>query len=307
MFLTAIDPDDLPLSPGQMEEAREELRKRNITEEELIARLEQKGVDLDNIPPEELPAYQGIIMDTINELEAEKRAAETAEREKTGPPSLVRPAMVTPAMETIEQEVIRPQVVEEPSPEEERRMIYGHEPFTKQEIKVFRTTEGARAPDTYILGPGDQIRITIFGDSQADMLLEINSEGYIQPVETPQIYLKGLTITQARNMLSQRLSQFYSFRSDQFALTIQTARTITVNIFGESQQKGSFTMSALNMLLERSEVRPQAKTDLIFVERIQPNESVRSDIERTLQFDERIRLEDALSLAGGINPTAADT
>lgn len=530
LFL-AVAADDLPLSPGQMQQVREELRSRNITEEELNQRLLQKGVNLEEIPPEELPAYQAIIMDTVNELEAEKRAAQAEEREETtDTPSIASPAIVRPATPTIEQEIVRPPVVEEPSLEqepileEETRMIYGHEPFASQEINVFRTTEGARAPDTYILGPGDQIRITIFGDSQADLLLEINSSGYIQPSETPQIYLKGLTIAQARSLLTQRLSQFYSFRPDQFALTIQTARTITVNVFGESRQRGSFTMSALNtafnalaaaggpteigsvrnirhirgnevkildvyafmhnpsiqfeydlqhndiiyipvsekvvritgavkrpkryeltqgetlrnlieyagginydtypdflqiervedgertlrewslsealrpgagivlqdgdivrlrqiekpleqyvevegavfydgrydlrqnptlnILLERAMVRPQAKTDLIFVERILTDESVRiipvrwdeishrgevfvleprdnvrifdqqryrdiatlrisgdvrNDIERTLQFDERIRLEDALSLAGGANPTAADT
>ncbi len=518
---------DIPLSPSQMEQVQQELRRRNVTEAELTERLKEKGIDLENIPPEELPNYQAIILDTVSELEAEKRAAERRAEpavEAVREPERVPDPSPEPATD-VEQirEVVVP-VADELTPEEERVLVYGHELFVGKDIGVFRTTEGARAPDTYILGPGDQVRITIFGASQADILLEINSEGYIQPSETPQIYLKGLSIAEARRLLTQRLSQFYSFRPDQFALTIQTARTITVNVFGESRQKGSFTMSALNtafnalaasggpteigsvrniqhirgnerktldvyafmhdpsiqfdfdlqhndiiyipvarkvvqiagavrrpkryellegenirqlieyagginydtypdflqvqriedgevmlteyslaealrgdvriglqdgdvvrlrqiekplekfveiegavfyggrynlrqnptlnMLLNNAELRPQAKTDLVFVERIQPDESVRiipvrfeelsergevftleardrvrvfdlqryrnlatlsvsgdvrSPLERTLQFDERIRLDDALELAGGLNPTAANT
>ncbi len=230
---------DLPMSPAQREQVQAELRDRGITEAELTARLKEKGVDIENIPPEELPSYQAIIMDTVQELEAEKRQEERLSEPVVGPPAV-------PESDTLQvtPELVTPPVVEEP--EVDATTIYGHPLFVGRDISVFQTTEGARAPDTYILGPGDQIRITLFGASQTDILLEINSKGYIQPAQTPQIYLKGLSIAEARRLLVQRLSQFYTFTPDEFAFTIQTARTITVNIFGESRQKGSFTMSALN-------------------------------------------------------------
>ncbi|NDB53379.1 MAG: capsule biosynthesis protein, partial [Chitinophagaceae bacterium] len=109
-----------------------------------------------------------------------------------------------------------------------------------------RTTDGARAPDTYILGAGDRIRITIFGMSQADLLLEINKEGYIQPTGLKQLYLQGVTLGEARKLVGQRFSAAYRFQQDQFTLTLQTARAITVNVFGETNLRGSFNISALN-------------------------------------------------------------
>ncbi len=124
--------------------------------------------------------------------------------------------------------------------------IYGHGTFARDEIEVFLTTDGSRAPETYVLGPGDRIRVTIFGASQVDLMLEVNSQGYVRTEETPQIYLKGLNLAQARSLMARRMAQFFSFRPEQFVLTLQTARNITVNIFGETQSQGSFDLSALN-------------------------------------------------------------
>ena len=124
--------------------------------------------------------------------------------------------------------------------------IYGHSMFTDKSLDVFRTSDGAKAPDTYILGAGDEIRITIFGASQTDMQLKINNEGYIQPAGMSKIFLQGLSLEQARNLLTNRLSTFFTFRPDQVSVTISTARTILVNVFGETRITGGFNISALN-------------------------------------------------------------
>ena len=127
--------------------------------------------------------------------------------------------------------------------------IYGHSIFTDQTLEVYRTTNGAQTPETYILGAGDEIRITIFGASQTDMQMRINNEGYIQPAGMSKIFLQGLSLAQAREMLSNRLSTFYTFRSDQLSVTVATARTVLVNIFGETKITGGFNISALNSAL----------------------------------------------------------
>lgn len=124
--------------------------------------------------------------------------------------------------------------------------IYGHSIFTDQTLNVFTTTDAARAPDSYVLGSEDQIRITIFGQSQADLQLEVSPDGYVQSSGIPRIFLKGLTIREARQLLYNRLHSFYTFESDEIAITIKVARTINVNIFGEVQTPGGFNVSALN-------------------------------------------------------------
>ena len=55
-----------------------------------------------------------------------------------------------------------------------------------------------------------------------------------------------MTLEQARQAIRNKLATSYSFRPDQIAVTITTARTIMVNIYGEVGVQGGFTLSALN-------------------------------------------------------------
>jgi polysaccharide export outer membrane protein len=125
-------------------------------------------------------------------------------------------------------------------------IIYGHNLFTDNARGVFRTTDGAQAPDTYVLGEGDEVHISIFGSSQTEIHQRIGADGSIQPAGSTKIFLKGLTLDKAREAIRSRLASHYSFRQDQIAVTITTARTISVSIYGEVGVQGGFTISALN-------------------------------------------------------------
>jgi protein involved in polysaccharide export with SLBB domain len=256
--------DPVPASQAQQELIRAELAKRGLTEQEARARLAQEGIVIESIPIAELPSYQGRIVAILDKLAAEKKAAvATASNVVTipsAPPSAVPPmasgkalpttstasgsAAASP-MSTVAEAVAdaKEKVAAQSSDPSD---IYGHSIFTNKTLEVFRTTDGARAPETYILGSGDQVHVSIFGTSQADLLLQVGDDGYAQVVGVPRIFLQGLTLAQARVLLQARLSSYYTFNANQIAITIQVSRTITVNIFGESKLKGSFSVSALN-------------------------------------------------------------
>ena len=249
-------------SASMLSMARAELDKRGLSEAEVRTRLLQEGINPDTIPPSDYPKYQGRVMAIINEMQAEK-AAEN------------QPAAVTGAVEDSADVAVNPTVIEvgPVSPDdvpqttigeaaaegaleealEEANVsptagndIYGHSIFTGKSLDVFRTTDGAQAPDTYILGEGDEVHISIFGSSQTEIHQRIAPDGSIQPAGATKIFLKGMTLAQARTAIRSKLSQHYSFRPDQIAVTITTARTITVSIFGEVAVQGGFTLSALN-------------------------------------------------------------
>jgi len=130
--------------------------------------------------------------------------------------------------------------------ERTKSKIYGHDIFRKDSVQAFQPNSIVKVPDSYILGKGDEIAISIFGVSQFDAKFEIDGSGFINPVEMPKIFLKGLTWAQAKQLLIRRFSRYYVFRPEQMAVTISKPRTITVNIFGEVERPGSYNLVATN-------------------------------------------------------------
>jgi protein involved in polysaccharide export with SLBB domain len=264
------------IPPAQQAMALQELQKRGITEAEFRAKMKEKGVDIDNVKPEQLPQLEPVIRQAVAELEAEKKqkaqaapppdatkiAAEQAKvaeealkdqteqvvEEKASEVAADHAEEIQKAVEegaTVE-EAIGEELAEAAKEDAPTPKIYGQDIFRKQSIQLYKTVKDIKPPDTYVLGAGDEISVSIWGASSGDFTFEINEQGYIAPTGMPRIFLKGITYGKAKSLVRSRFSRFYVFQPEQFALTINSARTITVNIFGEVLNYGSFTISAVN-------------------------------------------------------------
>ncbi len=259
--LTALPRPVMAQPANLMAMAQAELQKRGLDEGAVRARLLENGIDVDNIPPQEYPAYQSRVTAILNQMQAEKAGNAAAVGEAAAETGGAAIATVVPATEVAPDEAkVSATTADEAAAEAEAARkssvaeatqepggdIYGHALFTGRSLEVFRTTDGAQAPDTYILGEGDEVHISIFGSSQTEMHQRISSDGSIQPAGSTKIFLKGMTLAQARDAVRNKLSQHFSFRPDQIAVTITTARTVQVSLYGEVNVQGGFTMSALN-------------------------------------------------------------
>jgi polysaccharide biosynthesis/export protein len=246
------------ISPSQMDYLNTELQKRGITLDEARNYLLKNGIDVDNLGALELLSRKEEIGKLLGELEIEKRNKEAKKLKKLDKPDINQNSE-NGNLDTLK--LTEKELASERSKFEKKRLeneedkellenkklkIYGHDFLVNGNLNLITTTEGAKAPDTYVLASGDEIRITIFGLSQADILLEVNNEGYIQPVSMPKIFIRGLSLSEAKILLRNRFNNYYRFNQDQFAVTLQKARTITVNIFGEVKNQGGITISALN-------------------------------------------------------------
>lgn len=250
----------LAQSANMLSMARAELSKRGLEENEVRARLMEEGIDVDSIPPTEYAAYQSRVMDVINKMQAEKAATTAAVTQAAPSAAAGTEIIAAAATEAMTPNEFPQTTLGEAAAEEalERTLeennvsptagsdIYGHSLFTGKSMDVFRTTDGAQAPETYVLGEGDEIHISIFGGSQTEIHQRIGADGSIQPAGSTKIFLKGMPLGQARKAIISKLAQHYSFRQDQIAVTITTARTLSVSIYGEVGVQGGFTLSALN-------------------------------------------------------------
>ena len=233
-------------SPTMLAMAQAELEKRGLNETEVRARLLENGIDADHIAPRDYALYQDRVMEILDKMQAEKSGRDTSavSIKPFSPTEIPQTTKGEEEAEAAIAEALKDSLVISGNIATED--IYGHSLFAGTSLNLFRTTDGAQAPDNYVLGEGDEVHISIFGSSQTEIHQRIASDGSIHPVGVSKIFLKGMTMAQGRAAIRSKLSHHYSFREDQIAVTITTARTVSVSIYGEVGVQGGFTVSALN-------------------------------------------------------------
>jgi Periplasmic protein involved in polysaccharide export len=104
-------------------------------------------------------------------------------------------------------------------------------------------------PANYVLGPGDEIIIDIWGDSELNLRYTIAPDGHITVPGLGRVHLSGLTVEQARSRLRNQFSIIYSdLDSDEphtfLAMSVGNVRTIKVHVMGEVVKPGTYTLSS---------------------------------------------------------------
>ena len=102
-------------------------------------------------------------------------------------------------------------------------------------------------PQDYILGPGDEIVISIWGDVENISSYIINRDGKVFIDNIGQVHLTGKTIELAKSNLYDKFSNIYSTLKDTspttfFDLSLGTLKSINVNIIGEVNQPGYYSI-----------------------------------------------------------------
>jgi len=139
----------------------------------------------------------------------------------------------------------------EAKPEKEDSLkIYGHDIFSTGSRLSFEPNENAATPANYVLGPGDEVIIDVWGQNETSIKETVSPDGKISISQIGPVILSGLTITEAEAKLKRLLSQKYSFYGDEsgsdMSLTLGKIRTVKVNVLGEVSTPGTYRLSSLS-------------------------------------------------------------
>ena len=111
-------------------------------------------------------------------------------------------------------------------------------------------------PSDYRLGPGDDLIINLFGASEITYSVQISRNGNVKFDKLAPVYLSGLSIRSASKRLKQRLSKIYTglgsnnqIEKVDLELSLQKARSIVVNITGQVEAPGTYTISGFSSVL----------------------------------------------------------
>ena len=127
--------------------------------------------------------------------------------------------------------------------------VFGRNVFRNNRLS-FNPNINLPTPRNYVLGPGDEVIVDIFGANQTTIRSIISPEGYINVDILGPIYLSGKTIESANSFLKNKLSQIYEGlnggeEQTDIQLSLGQVRSIQISIIGEVPNPGTYQVSSL--------------------------------------------------------------
>lgn len=215
---------------------------------------------------------------------------------------------------------------------------------------LFRNPPSTFAPVTnvpvspgYIVGPGDEVRITVWGKVEGSWDVVVNRDGNISLPKVGVIGITGLTFTELKKLLHREFSKYYT--GFEMNVSMGSLKTVRVYIVGNASRPGAYTISSLstivNALFEAGgpdkrgtmrdiQLKRNGKTighfdmydfllkgdrtgdmrlmpeDVIFVPPVGPLAGIAGSVKRPAIYEMRgeSRLLDLIDMAGGLASTA---
>lgn len=121
------------------------------------------------------------------------------------------------------------------------KKVFGHDIFNNK-LLSFEPNMNIATPQDYVLGPGDQLVIDVYGASQKSYQLTVSPEGTVTVPDFGPITVSGMTVAAANSRIRSSLGSRYS--SSSLKVSVGQTRTILVNVMGEVKQPGTYHLSA---------------------------------------------------------------
>ncbi len=122
-----------------------------------------------------------------------------------------------------------------------RKRVFGRDIFNNNNL-TFEPTVNIATPQNYTLGAGDAVYVDVWGASHNSFQSTVSPDGTIQIEGFGPVSVGGLTVEQANARLRSQLGARY--QNSKIRLTVGQTKTIIVNVMGEVNVPGTYTLSA---------------------------------------------------------------
>lgn len=123
--------------------------------------------------------------------------------------------------------------------------IYGQNLFSAP--SGYAPITQAPVPNDYILGPGDEVRLQVWGAIDAELNLVINRHGQINLPKVGVINLTGVRAGDLESVLRSKIGRV--FTNFNLNATLGRLRSIQIYVVGQARQPGTYTVSSLSTLI----------------------------------------------------------
>ena len=129
------------------------------------------------------------------------------------------------------------------APDEGEVRPFGYDVFAGSPLDYAPTEDIPVGPD-YVLGPGDEIYITLWGAVEKSYSVVVNRDGNIVLPELGVVHASGSALGEFDKALNRRFSSVYSgFNMD---VSLGKLRTIQVFVVGDVFRPGAYTISSVS-------------------------------------------------------------
>lgn len=225
------------LTDQQAIETAIQLKKQGMAETDIAANLMQKGATMEQIQRIR-NQYSGEISKVGMDATVDGAIADASDRMRTDatPTVNVVPTSVAPTSSVEIPEALSPA----------GQKVFGRDIFNNPRL-TFEPQMNLATPQNYVLGPGDVLVVDIYGQSQQALKLTVSPDGNVTIPEFGPVHVSGLTVTAAQNKIRGRIGGYY--QGSQIKASLGQTRSILVNVMGEVQAPGNYTISAFSTVL----------------------------------------------------------
>jgi polysaccharide export outer membrane protein len=99
----------------------------------------------------------------------------------------------------------------------------------------------------YVIGPGDEIRVTVWGKIEGNWDVTVDRDGNITLPKVGVLGVTGLSFRELKGVLRKELSKYYT--GFEMNVSMGSLRTIRIYMVGSTGNPGAYTVSSLSTLM----------------------------------------------------------
>ena len=123
---------------------------------------------------------------------------------------------------------------------------FGYGLFRKPPSAFISSTNVPVGPG-YVIGPGDEIRVTVWGKVEGTWNVAVDRDGNISLPKIGVLGVTGLNFSELKSLLRKEMSKYYT--GFEMSVSMGSLRSIRIYVVGNTNNPGAYTVSSLSTLV----------------------------------------------------------
>ncbi len=126
-------------------------------------------------------------------------------------------------------------------------MPFGYEFFKEAAVRILTERKDIPVPSEYVLGPGDEVKILLWGRLNAQYNLIVDRDGNITIPQIGPLHIAGMTFEQMSEHLIKQAEQIVGANIN---ITMGALKSIPIFVLGDVKRPGAYTIGSFATIID---------------------------------------------------------